>query len=250
MSDSKGQGAIRYVEFPDMKRVRVDTYLVPMTEISRQVGDRIRICYWGSSPKPALTVNSAGYDRGGKAYYGYSVPLAKYHDYVLAKGGEIDVNRVPEGRNDISLSHKKKVEMPDVGQPAPEIAAGDWINLKDPVTLKGLCGKVVVLEFWATWCGPCVQGIPHLNELQRKFAGKDFQVLTLVEEGHKTMDPFLKRNHPEYPIGLESTSLEDYGITGIPHAFVVDKAGKIVWHGHPAGPGLEGAISTALHGPK
>jgi thiol-disulfide isomerase/thioredoxin len=97
-----------------------------------------------------------------------------------------------------------------------------------------------------TWCGPCVQGIPHLNELQRKYAGRNFQLLTFVEEGHQTMDKFLKRTSVKYAIGLESTALEDYGITGIPHVFVVNQAGQIVWHGHPAEPEMEKAISSSL----
>jgi thiol-disulfide isomerase/thioredoxin len=245
-SDSKGRGAIRYVEISGGEKVRVDTYLIPLAEISKQVGDKIRICYWGHSPKPALTVNSAGYEPAGKSYYGYSIPLAQYHDYVLAKGGEVDATKVPEGRNDISLSQRKNVTMPAVGQPAPDISAKEWINLKVPPTLANLRGKVLLLEFWATWCGPCVQGISHLNELQRKYAGKNFQLLTFVEEGHQTMDKFLKRNPVEYPIGLESTALEDYGISGIPHAFVVNQAGTIVWHGHPAEPEMEKGISSAL----
>lgn len=245
--DSKGRGAIRYVDISGGKRVRVDTYLIPMAEISRKVGEPIRICYWGFSPKPALTVNSAGYERAGKSYYGHHIPLSQYHDYVLAKGGEIDATKVPEGRSDISLSHRKNVKPPEVGQPAPAISAKEWINLKAQPTLESLRGKVVLLEFWATWCGPCVEGIPHLNELARKYSGKSFQLLTFVEEGHQTMDKFLKRRPVEYPIGLESTALEDYGISGIPHAFVVNQAGKIVWHGHPAGPEMEKAISSALN---
>ena len=245
-SDSHGRGAIRYLDLSDGKRVRVDTYLIPMVELSKQVGDKIRLCYWGFSPKPALTLNCTGYEPGRKSYYGYNVPLSQYHDYALGKGGEIDATKVPEGRNDISLSHHNKVTMPEVDAPAPEISVKDWINLKAPLTLASLRGKVVLLEFWATWCGPCVQGIPHLNELQRKYAGKNFQLLTFVEEGHQTMDKFLKRTPVEYPIGLESTSLEDYGIGGIPHAFVVNQAGKIVWHGHPAEPEMETAISNAL----
>jgi thiol-disulfide isomerase/thioredoxin len=245
-SDSKGRGAVRYVEISGGGKVRVDTYLIPMAEISKAVGDKIRICYWGHSPKPALTVNSAGYESTGQTYYGYSVPLSKYHDYLLVKGGEIDATKVPEGRNDISLSHRKNVKMPAVGQPAPEISAKEWINRKAPLTLASLRGKVVLLEFWATWCGPCVQGIPHLNELQRKYPGKSFQLLTFVEEGHQTMDKFLKRIPVEYPIGLESTTLEDYGISGIPHAFVLNQAGRIVWHGHPGEPEMEKAISSAL----
>jgi cytochrome c biogenesis protein CcmG, thiol:disulfide interchange protein DsbE len=245
-NDSKGRGAIRYVDIGEGKVVRVDTYLIPLGEVSRKIGDTIRLCYWGQSPTPALTVNSAGYESGGKSYYGYSVPLSKYHDYELVKGHEIDASKVPEGRHDISLSRGTNSPMPAIGQIAPEISAVSWINLKAPAALAKLRGKVVVVEFWATWCGPCVEGIPHLNELQRKYAGKDVQVLSLVEEGHETMDRFLKRRTVEYPIGLESGSLKAYGVSSIPHAFVVDKTGKIAWHGHPAGDELEQAIKIAL----
>jgi hypothetical protein len=61
----------------------------------------------------------------------------------------------------------------------------------------------------------------------RKAAIMPRQLLTFVEEGHQTMDKFLKRHPVEYPIGPESTALEDYGISGIPHVFVVNQAGKI-----------------------
>jgi thiol-disulfide isomerase/thioredoxin len=135
---------------------------------------------------------------------------------------------------------------PEVGQQAPQVSAKEWMNLSAPVTLMDLRGKVVLLEFWATWCGPCVQGIPHMNELQRKYAGKDFQLLSFVEEGHQKMDKFLKRTTVEYPIGLESASLEDYGISAIPHSVVVNQAGKIVWQGNTAEPEMEKAISSAL----
>lgn len=245
-SDSKGRGAVRYVELSDGRRVRVDTYLIPLSEISRKVGDKIRLCYWGYSPKPSLTVNSAGFERAGKNYYAFSIPLSEYHDYVLGKGGEIDVVSVPEDRTDISLSHPKSVKIPEVGEAAPEISAGAWINLKKPLTLASLRGKVVLVEFWATWCGPCVTCIPHLNELHRQYAGRNFELLSFVEEGHQTMDKFLTRTSVEYPIGLESGSLEDYGISSIPHAFLIDQNGKIIWHGNSASSEMDKAISTAL----
>lgn len=250
-SDSKGRGAIRYVqtgEGKEEKLVRVDTYLIPMAEISRQTGEKIRICYWGQSPKPPLTVNSAGFQRVGKDYYSYHIPRSRYHDYILSKGGgEIDATKVPEGRKDISLSRRKNVPMPEVGEPAREVSGKEWINLKDPPTLTGLRGKVVLVEFWATWCGPCVESIPHLNELHRKYAGRKFQLLSFVEEGHKTMDKFLNKKRVEYPIGLESASLEEYGISGIPHAFLIDQGGKVIWHGHSASPEMDDAISRAVN---
>jgi thiol-disulfide isomerase/thioredoxin len=242
--DSKGRGAVRYVKVADGKQVRVDSFLIPMSEISRKAGDKIRVCYYGRSMKPALIVNSGGYEREGK-YYSHHIPRSMHHDYKLV-GSEIDALQVPEGRNDISLSKRKTVPMPKVGEAAPEITAGDWINLKNPASLKDLRGKVVVVEFWATWCGPCIDAIPHLTELSQKYGGKDFQLLSLVAEGHQTMDRFLSKRTVKYPIGLESTSLDDYGITGIPHAFVIDRDGKVLWHGHSASPEMETMIGAAL----
>ena len=107
-------------------------------------------------------------------------------------------------------------------------------------------GKVVLMEFWAIWCGPCCECIPHLNELQKKYAGKNFQLLSFVLEGRLTMDPFLKKRPADYPIGLESGSLQDYGIVGIPEAFVINPAGKVVWHGNSASTELDEVIAQAI----
>jgi thiol-disulfide isomerase/thioredoxin len=193
-----------------------------------------------------LTVNSAGYSRPGDNYNSWDIPRSQYHEYVLTKGKEIDATQVPEGRKDISLSTHKTVPMLKVGEVAPEISAKQWINSKRPLTLAELRGKVVVVEFWATWCGPCIECIPHLNELQSKHSGENFQLLSLVAEGHRTMDSFLAKRHVEYPIGLESNSLDDYGITGIPHAFVIDRTGRIVWSGHSASPEMDKVVAKEL----
>jgi thiol-disulfide isomerase/thioredoxin len=249
-SDSKGRGAIRYVEVSEGKKVRVDTYLISLRELSRRVGDRIRLCYWGFSPQPPLTVNSTDFEHGGKSYYPWSIPFAKYQEYILARGHAIDATQVPDGQKDASLSQRKNVSMPKIGEAAREISAHDWINLDRPPTLASLRGKVVLVEFWATWCGPCVAGIPHLNDLYHKHEGKNFQLLSFVEEGHSTMDKFLTRKQVDYPIGLESSSLEDYGVEGIPQAFLIDASGKIIWQGHSAAAELDDAISAALNAAK
>lgn len=106
----------------------------------------------------------------------------------------------------------------------------------------------MLVEFWATWCGPCVDCIPHLNELQSKYSRKNFQLLSFVAEGHLTMDQFLKKRVVNYPIGLESGSLQDYGVGGIPQACVIDRAGKVLWHGNSALPDLDAVIAKALGG--
>ena len=96
-TDSKGRGAIRYAQTSDGKRVRVDTYLIPLQEISRRAGDKIGICYYGHSPKPKLAINSVTLDN--------HMPRNKYSEYVLTTtSGAIDVLMVPEGRNDNTAS--------------------------------------------------------------------------------------------------------------------------------------------------
>ncbi|HTS19850.1 MAG TPA: hypothetical protein VMP11_19900 [Verrucomicrobiae bacterium] len=91
-SDSAGRGAIRYVRGDMPNRVRVDTYLIPLQEISRRVGDRIGICFYAFSPKQNLLVNSVTFDN--------FIPYNKYTEYVLTQGRPIDLSQVPEGRED------------------------------------------------------------------------------------------------------------------------------------------------------
>lgn len=131
-----------------------------------------------------------------------------------------------------------------VGKPAIEINAQSWLNTK-PVKLSGLKGKVVVVEFWATWCGPCRASIPHLKELNAKYASKGLTLVSLTDEGAEVAGPFVKQNGMDYAIGTGSTTGEDYGVTGIPHAVVVGKDGKVVWEGHPMS-GLDQAVEAAL----
>jgi cytochrome c biogenesis protein CcmG/thiol:disulfide interchange protein DsbE len=238
--DSKGRGAIRYLTV-DGKLVRVDTYLIPLAEVSRRAGEQLRLAYWGFSPKPLLTVNSTSYV-SEKEYNRWAMPLTQYYEYTLTNAGPIDVASVPEGRMDIPTNSA----MPKIGQVAPEISARQWINSKTPLTLADLRGKVVVVDFWATWCAPCVAQIPRLNKLQRQYAGKNFQLLSLVREGHQTMDPFQVKQEVDYPIGLESGSLDNYAITQIPLAVVIDQTGRIIWVGESAWPEMDKVIARAV----
>jgi len=109
---------------------------------------------------------------------------------------------------------------------APEGAKASWAALK---------GKVVVLEFWATWCGPCVAAIPHLNELANTFKDEPVQFIAVTDEDEKIINTFLRRKPIRAWVGLDTdkSMFKDYAVTGIPHTVVIDKKGKIVAITHP-----------------
>ncbi len=96
-------------------------------------------------------------------------------------------------------------------------------------------GKPVVVEFWATWCPPCRASIPHLNEINKKFKDKGLVIVGISDEKEDTVTKFRKDLPMDYTVALDEKKElgKKFGITGIPHAFIVGKDGKIAWHGHP-----------------
>lgn len=123
----------------------------------------------------------------------------------------------------------------DVGDAAPVLGSGvTMIKGEAPAAVSG--DQVSVVEFWATWCPPCVKSIPHLSELQAKHPGVQF--IGLSDEDEATVRPFVEAKGAAmaYRVGLVDqatrTAYMD-GVPGIPHAFIVGKGGKVLWHGHP-----------------
>ena len=132
----------------------------------------------------------------------------------------------------------------DVGDQAPEIKAQSWLN-SDGVSIAKNSNKIVVVEFWATWCGPCRQSIPHLVAMNQKYKNKGVVIAGLTQEGAGAVKGFAAKMGMDYPVGMGSAASNAYGVEGIPVAFVVAPGGKIVWTGHPMD-GLDKAIEAAL----
>lgn len=126
---------------------------------------------------------------------------------------------------------------------APEVTAGTWIN-SDGFKLADNKDKIVVVEFWATWCPPCRQSIPHLKTLNDTYKDKGVVIVSLSNEPAETINEFNKKAGMDWTIGAESSAGNDYGVSGIPAAFIVVD-GKIVWNGHPMG-GLDEQIKKLV----
>jgi thiol-disulfide isomerase/thioredoxin len=139
------------------------------------------------------------------------------------------------------------------GSAPPRLAADEWINTDGgkPVVLAELKGKPVVVEFWATWCGPCVAEIPHIKSLYAEHADEGLAVVTLhAPRGadRKDLESFAKDKGMSYPIGLDTSgeTYDAYGIEGIPFAVVIDRSGKVIWQGHPGDEAFDRAVKQAL----
>jgi thiol-disulfide isomerase/thioredoxin len=138
----------------------------------------------------------------------------------------------PEGFGDMAASapaQRGQALLP-LGSDAP-----DW-SLKTPegqeVTLKGLRGKIVLMDFWATWCGPCQMAMPGVDRLYKRYSGKPVAIYGIdCWERNPNADPagFMKKKGISYPILLEGNAAASaYKAGGIPTFYLISPEGKVL----------------------
>lgn len=95
--------------------------------------------------------------------------------------------------------------------------------------------KPLLVEFWATWCPPCRKSIPHLNQVYARYHGQGLQMVGITAEDEQTVKEFERQIPIRYPVAINAPQdlYARFGVDGIPHAFLVDRHGKVVWAGHP-----------------
>lgn len=150
------------------------------------------------------------------------------------------------GPDEVLAQENLKFEVPEllVGDPAPGLALTHWVQGEEVTSFRP--DHVYVVEFWATWCGPCIAGFPHLTKLQEQYEGRATIIGVNIWErasGQERVD-FVSnwvsdRTDMGYPVAIdgqkkmEETWMAAGGRQGIPSAFIVDGTGMIAWVGHP-----------------
>ncbi len=144
-----------------------------------------------------------------------------------------------------------------VGDAAPALAIGKWVKGEPIAAFQQ--GKTYIVEFWATWCGPCITGMPHLSELQKKYADKGLTILGVTAEDTRgnTLEKVEAMVKSKGDIMSYTVAWDDGRKTndaymraaqqgGIPCAFLVDGNGKIAYIGHPMA--IDATLETVVAG--
>jgi len=116
----------------------------------------------------------------------------------------------------------------------PLVSAGgtsNAVNADDTIRLSDLKGKVVFLNFWATWCGPCRSEMPSMQSLYDRYRERGLEILAVnMQEGQDQVIAFMNSNNLSFPAALDSTGRigSSYGIQAIPTSFIINREGNII----------------------
>ena len=156
-----------------------------------------------------------------------------------------------QGNSELAKEYLKKAEpiSTSIGKTVPDFSATDLDG--KPISIEAYRGKIVLLDFWAVWCGPCVAEMPNVKKVYNTYKDKGFDIIGISLDNDETrLRDFLKENDiPWRQVfdgqGWDSTVPQQYGIRGIPSMWLIDKEGKLISN-QARGEKLETLVAEAL----
>ena len=140
-------------------------------------------------------------------------------------------------------AHKSRILLP--GEPAPVLECSGWLNADTSPIEKGRC---VLIDFSATWCGPCVECMPHVQEIADKYKARGLVTLIATDEPKEVFEPFAQKKKLTLPVALEVSreAQKAFGVFSWPTAMLIGADGNLAYIGDPRDDGLEAEIEKAL----
>ena len=139
---------------------------------------------------------------------------------------------IDHGGRQIRISEEDMAQEPAVpfGEPAPDFTLPALDGTK--VRLTDQQGQVVLVDFWATWCGPCKEELPHIETFHRQYADSGLRVLALsTDMDDDEVQPFIDEHDYTFTVLHADDAVQsDYGISAIPVVYLVDRQGRVRWH--------------------
>jgi len=129
------------------------------------------------------------------------------------------------------------------GSPAPTWKLGSATN-SDSISLDELKGQVVLLDFWIKNCGPCIESVPHLNQLKEKFKGQPIRIISInAYDSKRDIDWFCNKHNIQYTVLSNGRAVaKEYGVDGFPAWIIIDKKGKVIY----THSGFDASVQSAI----
>ena len=119
----------------------------------------------------------------------------------------------------------------DCGERAPALKPKTWLNSPTAPSWSDFKGRVILVEKWATWCGPCLRSIPKLKSWHTKYSKQGLTIIGVSDETKAKVEPFMEKQGMNYLIALDDAP--QYPTQTIPAAWLIGASGEIVWQGNP-----------------